>query len=131
MHISQVPAISQLGLQQAIVPIKLPLNRKVRLDPGHFAQRLDVHWLESFMEHLRCAISENVSVVFERGAGNDGHVAFVALLDNAEDSIDVCRQNADGFGLSEYVFDRVPVEDFGHSQEPFLELGVKHLTCVN
>ena len=57
-------------------------------------------------------------------------MAFVALLDDAEDSIDVCWQNADGFGLAEYVFDGVSVEDFGHPQEAFLELGVKHLTCI-
>ena len=58
-------------------------------------------------------------------------MAFVALLDDPEDSVYVCRQNADSFGLSQHILDRVSVEYFGHPQKPFLEFGVKHLTCVD
>ena len=58
-------------------------------------------------------------------------MASVTLLNNPEDSIYVCRQNADSFGLSQHIFDRVSVQYFGHPEKPFLELGVEYLASIN
>ena len=37
-HVCEFASIAQLSLQQVVVSIKLSLDRKVRLDMGHFAK---------------------------------------------------------------------------------------------
>ena len=131
MHISKVATVSQLGLEKLVITIKLSLDGEIRFYSGHLTQWLDVDGLESFVKHIWCAICEHVFVVFERWARHYGHMTSVALLDDTKDSIYVGGKNPDRLCLPKYVLHGVPVEHFGHAQEAFLKLCVKHLSCVN
>jgi len=94
-HVCELAAIAQLRLQKVVIAIELALNREVRLDASHFAQRLHVARLETFLVRLRRQVSQNVIVVAEGWTRHDSHVTLVTLIDNVCDLSDIPRQEAE------------------------------------